>query len=67
MNIWPFKRTPKNWELIDKTVLPSAYEQLVAAKQTLKRACGYAYFSKTVIYTFKDSISGKIRQERFYS
>lgn len=63
-----FKTTPVDWELIDKTILPSGFEQARAHGQIIKR-CDDAssIFSKVVIYTFKDKLSGRIKQERHES
>lgn len=52
-----FKR---NWQLMDKTILPSGFEQVesnIKSMSNLPRQ----FFRKTVILTFKCSITGKIK------
>jgi hypothetical protein len=54
-----------NFELIDKTVMPSAFEQLEAAGQSLKRAAGITgeFFEKKVVLTFRCMKCGKLKIE----
>lgn len=54
-----FKR---NWELIDKTILPSGFQQLKeAGATTFKSELGLSFFSSTVVLTFKCSITGRVK------
>jgi hypothetical protein len=62
-----FKRTPVDWELIDKTVLPSGREQGSIKASHATEDFMRDFFCKTVIYTFKDRLSGKIKQTSFTS
>lgn len=52
-----------NWELIDKTILPSAYEQL-AEKHTMEniQAGSVTLFRKKIIYIFQCTDCKKIRE-----
>lgn len=57
---------PDDWELVDKTVLPSIYEQMKEA-DTLQFVDDLyrTMFTKTVIFTFRNRRDGRIRQKRF--
>ena len=55
----------RGWELIDVTILPSAYEQANAEdKVELVRQNRHEAFAKTVIYTFRCPTCGKITQAK---
>lgn len=60
------------WELIDKTVLPSAYEQScdkeneavalgVSVLNVTRQGIPSWYYRKTVVLTFRDKITGTIK------
>lgn len=55
----------RDWELIDKEVLPSPVEQLLGAVRLSDTAdsptAPKIMFQKTVVLTFKCSITGKIQ------
>ncbi|KKN65704.1 hypothetical protein LCGC14_0478430 [marine sediment metagenome] len=50
-----FKR---DWQLIDKTILPSGFEQLKGG--SFKNAT-IKFFQKTLVLTFKCSLTGKVK------
>jgi hypothetical protein len=53
-----FKR---NWELIDKTILPSGYEQMKSSTGNFKLKEASDLFVKTLVLTFKCKLTGKIK------
>ena len=54
-----FKR---DWQLIDKTILPSAFEQAVKGGMTeFKGANQIELFTKTLVLTFRCSLTGKVK------
>lgn len=55
----------RDWELIQTTVLESAYEQMAARGQLIESANGNIseLFRKTVVHVFKCRLTGKIRKE----
>ena len=56
-----FKR---DWELIDKTILPSGYEQMGdIANKKIKMDDASNFFTKTLVLTFKCKITGKVKIE----
>lgn len=56
-----FRWFRRDWELIDKEVLPSRWEQFENTDDKIKYVSAKDLFRKTVIYTFKCKITGKIK------
>ncbi len=55
---WPFSR---DWELIDKEILNSGCEQLGKLGGKIKADSGSKFFQKTIVYTFKCRLTGKVK------
>lgn len=67
--MWPFKPKPTgpvDWELIDKTILPSAKEQGMHMKQGDAGMIALVA-RKTIVFTFKDRLSGRVKQNSITS
>lgn len=58
-------RCKHKWELIDKIILPSAYEQMTDKHNLTKVKCeahNPAYFQKKVVYIFQCANCSKIQK-----
>lgn len=59
----------RNWELIDKTIIPSPMERMVDKLQRAERgsnfSCEALATKQTIILTFKCSLTEKIKIETF--
>ena len=54
-----FKR---DWNLIDKTILPSGFEQMKEfGVKSVKMDDMSEFFTKTLVLTFKCSLTGKVK------
>lgn len=53
-----FKR---DWQLIDKTILPSGYQQMEASAKNIKMDDMSRYFQQTLVLTFKCSLTNKVK------
>lgn len=61
---WPFRSTPEppcDWELIDKTVLPSPWEKMDEADRRAMQSMPIWLFQGAVVLTFKCKLSGRVK------
>jgi len=55
-------RCKHSWDLLDKTILPSGWEQLGNGQRSIDSAASWV-FEKKVVYIFKCAHCGDIRKE----
>ena len=56
-------RCKHSWDLLDKTVLPSGYEQMQASTERLRGGSLKTLFQKKLVYIFKCAHCGDIHKE----
>ena len=59
----------RDWKLVDKTILPSVFEQMSNrnAKQVSAKDFPKKLFCKTIIYTFRCKLTGKVKVQKIRS
>lgn len=51
----------RDWQLVDKTVLPSPMEQMLERGGSLKSAEGHGLFTTTVVLSYKCMLTGRTK------
>lgn len=70
---WLFNRCPHDWDLLDKTVLPSAFEQIkgdpIPVMEQINDSREFyteAFFEKCLILSFKCPHCGRLRIDKTF-